>query len=85
MKLFLSLSILILFTFSCNNTNSECSDCGGGILDGFIYKTVTLDDIGKLTEINLTASAGACIRAKLDSEGFIEAALVDDCCCSQYE
>ncbi|MBL7013653.1 MAG: hypothetical protein ISR83_04475 [Candidatus Marinimicrobia bacterium] len=85
MKHLLIIFSLALLSLSCDNNAPECGDCGGGILDGFIYQTVTLEDIAPLADINIATDVGACIRAQLDEEGFTEATIVDDCCCSQYE
>ncbi len=77
--------MLSFFLGACHNDSADCGECGGGLLDGMIYKTVTLDDITELAELNVTPDLGACIRAQLDEEGFTEATIVDDCCCAEYE
>jgi hypothetical protein len=46
---------------------------------------VTVDDIAGLTNINVTAEIGKCIRFKLDGEDFNDAEVVDDCCCVEYQ
>lgn len=80
----LCLSVLLI---SCggSGTDSSCSECGGGLVDGFLYKEVTVDDIAGLAEIDVTADVGKCIRFKLDGTDFSEATVVDDCCCIEYQ
>ncbi len=88
MSKYLLIFIIPLSTFfSCESetTNSECNDCGGGLLNGFLYKEVTLEDVGNLMEINLSANVGQCIRFKMDGIEFSEAEIVDDCCCTIYQ
>jgi len=85
MKQLIPLIIISSLFIGCGSEDTECGDCGGGILDGFIYQTVTLEDIAPLADINIATDVGACIRAQLDEEGFTTATIVDDCCCSQYE
>jgi len=81
------LMIFCLLIISCggDGTASDCTDCGGGLVDGFLYKEVTSDDLSSLSQINVDALAlGTCIRFKLDEEDFSEATVVDDCCCLEY-
>ena len=54
------LTSLYLFLFfiliGCATTtnNSECTDCGEGLVDGYLYKNVMVEDITtSLLEINL--------------------------------
>jgi hypothetical protein len=54
-------------------------------LDGYLYKEVTVEDIANLTDIDVTADVGKCIRFKLDGEDFSDAEIVDDCCCVEYQ
>ncbi|MEC9273495.1 MAG: hypothetical protein VX680_02275 [Candidatus Neomarinimicrobiota bacterium] len=77
-------SILFLTLLACQD-NSECSDCGGNLLDGFLFKKVTqedLADIGSIDGVNI----GICIRYQLSglTEGDFDLEtieIVDDCCC----
>ena len=80
--------IFIFFYFiSCRTEtdNTDCLDCGGGLLDGYLYKEVNLTDIAKLSVINITANIGNCIRFKMDGEEFSSAEIVEDCCCNLYK
>ena len=82
----LALIFLSCFLLSCDagSGDSECADCGGGLLDGYLYKEVTFADIAGLAEIDVAVDVGKCIRFKMDGTDFSEAALVDDCCCVEY-
>jgi len=77
--------ILILF-FSCysNVDNTDCMDCGSGLLDGFLYKEVALTDISKLNDIAISAEVGECIRFKMDGDNFDSAEIVESCCCNLF-
>ena len=83
----LALIFLSCFLLSCDagSGDSECADCGGGLLDGYLYKEVTFADIAGLAEIDVAVDVGKCIRFKMDGTDFSEAALVDDCCCVEYQ
>ena len=83
----LVLIFLSCFLLSCDagSGDSECADCGGGLLDGYLYKEVTFTDIAGLAEIDVAVDVGKCIRFKMDGTDFSEAALVDDCCCVEYQ
>ena len=83
----LVLIFLSCFLLSCNAGagDSECTDCGGGLLDGYLYKEVTVEDVASLAEIDVTANVGKCIRFKSDGSEFSEATVVDDCCCIEYQ
>ena len=86
MRIFLSiiLTLSLFFLVTCEN-NPECVSCGGSLLEGFLFKKVTQDDlaeIGNIEGINI----GICIRYQLlgltDEEFDLETiAIVDDCCC----
>ena len=86
--LLIILIILSLFLMVTCEENPECASCGGDLLDGFLFKEVTQDDladIGNIEGINI----GICIRYQLtglNEEEFIleTIAIVDDCCCEQY-
>ena len=83
----LVLIFLSCFLLSCDagTSDSECTDCGGGLLDGYLYKEVTVEDVASLAEIDVTANVGKCIRFKSDGSEFSEATVVDDCCCIKYQ
>ena len=83
----LVLIFLSCFLLSCNAgaSDSECNDCGGGLLDGYLYKEVTVEDVASLAEIDVSANIGKCIRFKMDGTEFSEATVVDDCCCIEYQ
>ena len=78
--------LLLFFYLSCTSEtdNTSCIDCGGGLLDGYLYKEVTLTDIVKLSEITIDANIGNCIRFKMEGENFHSAEVVEDCCCNLY-
>ena len=80
-------TFLLIFMINCGSSNSDssCTECGGGLLDGYLYKEVTLDDIAGLAEIDITVDVGKCIRFKMDGTDFSEATVVDDCCCVEYQ
>jgi len=83
----LALIFLSCFLLSCDAGagDSECTDCGGGLLDGYLYKEVTVEDVASLAEIDVSANVGKCIRFKMDGTEFSEATVVDDCCCIEYQ
>ena len=62
----LKILLLLFFHLGCTSKtdNTDCMDCGGGLLDGYLYKEVTLTDIPKLSEIAISANIGNCIRFK---------------------
>ena len=65
--------------------NSECDDCGEGLVDGYLYKNVMVEDITtSLLEIDSSIGLDECIRYKTDGTDFTDAIVVDDCCCSIY-
>ena len=78
---------LLIFPINCgsNNPDSSCTECGGGEIDGYDYKEVTFTDIAGLAEIDVAVDVGKCIRFKMDRTDFSDAALVDDCCCVEYQ
>ena len=79
--------LVCFFLLSCgfNTNDTDCNDCGGGLLDGYLYKEVTIEDVAGLAEINVSVNIGKCIRFKMDGSEFSEAVIIDDCCCSIYE
>ena len=84
----LVLIFLSCFLLSCGpgTGDLDCTDCGGGLLDGYLYKEVTVEDVAGLAEIDVSGvTVGKCIRFKLDGTEFSEATIVDDCCCIEYQ
>ena len=83
----LVLIFLSCFLLSCDagTGDYDCTDCGGGLLDGYLYKEVTVEDVASLAEIDVSANIGKCIRFKMDGTEFSEATVVDDCCCIEYQ
>ena len=78
---------MLVFLINCGgkNSDSSCTECGGGLLNGYLYKEVTLNDIAGLAEIDVAVAVGKCIRFKMDGTDFSEATVVDDCCCVEYQ
>ena len=87
MNRFLKTIFLLIFLINCagSSSDSSCTECGGGLLDGYLYKEVTLTDIQGLAEIDPNIDVGKCIRFKMDGTNFSEATVVDDCCCVEYQ
>jgi len=86
MRIFLTiiLTLSIFFLITCED-NPECASCGGGLLEGFLFKKVTQDDLAEIGNIE-GMNIGICIRYQLlgltDEEFDLETiAIVDDCCC----
>jgi len=82
LTIILTLSLFLLVT--CED-NLECASCGGGLLEGFLFKKVTQDDLAEIGNIE-GMNIGICIRYQLlgltDEEFDLETiAIVDDCCC----
>ena len=86
MRIFLTIILtLSLFLLVTCEDNPECASCGGGLLEGFLFKKVTQDDLAKIGNIE-GMNIGICIRYQLlgltDEEFDLETiAIVDDCCC----
>ena len=84
---------LLIFLINCggNNSDSSCTECGSGILEGFIFTEVTTDNIvtTNLTEKNISLNdIGKCIRVKMDvmdDTHFEEVSIVEDCCCVEFQ
>ncbi len=70
--------------FSACEKDEGCDDCGGTILDGYLFSEVTTADLSTLGAVE-DIEVGACIRYKLDGTEFdLETVkVVDDCCCQQ--
>ena len=81
------------FDTSENTTDSDpitlivqnCTNCGGGLVDGYMYKEVSMADLVGLGAVE-DIEVGVCIRYKLDGTDFdLETVqVVDDCCCTLY-
>ena len=71
---------------SCNSdvSISDCTNCGGGLIDGYLYKKVTINDLANLTQINVSANIEQCIRFMMDGDDFSSATIVEECCCTIY-
>ena len=75
----------ILIGCGTATNNSECGDCGEGLVDGYLYKNVMVEDITtSLLEIDSSIGLDQCIRYKTDGIDFTDAIVVDDCCCTIY-
>ena len=83
--------LIILINCGGNNSDSSCTECGGGLIDGYIFTEVTTDNIGttNLTEKNISLNdIGKCIRVKMDltdDNNFVDVSIVEDCCCVEYQ
>lgn len=73
----------LLFNVSCQT--EECSDCGPGITQGYLFKLVTEKDLATLGEIEgievdvcITYSFVDVVTEEIDTE---TVKIVDDCCC----
>ena len=78
---------LFFILIGCDNTttNSQCTNCGEGLVDGYLYKNVMVEDITtSLLEIDSSIGLDECIRYRTDGTDFTHATVVDDCCCSIY-
>ena len=78
------LTLSLFFLITCED-NPGCASCGGGLLEGFLFKKVTQDDLAEIGNIE-GMNIGICIRYQLlgltDEEFDLETiAIVDDCCC----
>ncbi len=73
------IAITLIFT-SCQK--EDCPDCGGTIAQGFIFRTVTEEDLTTLGDIP-NIELEACMRFKLAGGDIDEntVKIVDDCCC----
>ena len=82
--LYIFLSFILIGCGTATN-NSECGDCGEGLVDGYLYKNVMVEDITtSLLEIDSSIGLDQCIRYKTDGTDFTDAIVVDDCCCTIY-
>ena len=82
----LNIYFILFYFMNCTSetSNMDCIDCGDGLLDGYLYKEVTISDITKLNEIAITTEVGNCIRFKMNGENFDSAEVVKDCCCNLF-
>ncbi len=81
----LSLTLVIILTLVTCNKNGNCTDCGGTLAQGYIFKTVTTDDLAQIDGLAQIegVDAGVCIQAKLTGQEMDvnTVTVVDDCCC----
>ena len=82
----LKVYFILFYYLNCasETSNMDCFNCGDGLLDGYLYKEVILQDITKLNEIAITTEIGNCIRFKMDDENFESAEVVEYCCCNLF-
>jgi hypothetical protein len=80
----LIISCLAILIFPACEKEEGCEDCGGSILDGYLFNEVATEDLTALGTIE-DIEVGVCIRYKLDGSEFnLESVkVVDDCCCNQ--
>ena len=80
-------NFFLFYFLNCTSQvdNSDCIDCGDGLLDGFLYKEVILTDIPKLNNIAISAEIGECIRFKMNGDNFDFAEIVESCCCNLFK
>ena len=84
---------LLIFIINCGGSNSDssCTECGGGIIEGYTFTEVTTDNIGttNLTDKNISLNdIGKCIRVKIDITDdtyFEDVSIVEDCCCVEFQ
>jgi len=84
---------LLIFLINCGGSNSDssCTECGGGIIEGYTFTEVTTDNIGttNLTDKNISLNdIGKCIRVKIDITDdtyFEDVSIVEDCCCVEFQ
>lgn len=70
----------------CNQEG--CGDCGGGLIDGYLYQRVTSDDLLLLQSAFPDLQLDECIRFQMDDLQEIDPQSVEfvpDCCCDLYE
>ena len=65
MRVFLTIILTLSFFMmvTCED-NPECASCGGGLLDGFLFKEVTQDNLAEIGNIE-GMNIGICIRYQL--------------------
>lgn len=76
------LAILLVLT-GCGA--DDCGSCGEGPINGFMYKKVTAEDLGKLPEVEVVVDD--CIRYQPGGDDEIDPATVEvvsKCCCDLY-
>ena len=78
---------ILFYCLNCDSgtSNMDCLNCDDGLLDGYLYREVTLQDIIKLNEIAITTEIRNCIRFKMNDEDFESAEVVEDCCCNLFK
>lgn len=85
MKSSLTVFVFLVFLFSACDKDNDCSDCGGGLTGGYLYKKVTSSDLGQLGEVE-GINLDSCIRYKLTGDEYDpdKVTIVSDCCCDEY-
>ena len=87
MKTLIKKSIFLFYFLNCSSKvdNSDCIDCGDGLIDGFLYRGVILTDIPKLNNTAISAEIGECIRFKMNGDNFDFAEIVESCCYNLFK
>lgn len=85
LKSSLTIVTFLFFIFAACEDENGCSDCGGGLTGGYLYKKVTPSDLGQLGDVD-EINLDSCIRYKLSGDEFDadNVAVVPDCCCDEY-
>ena len=85
------IAILITALLLCGGSgcnNDDCNDCGGGVINGYMFKRVEQEDLAQLTPDFPDLQIDACIRFKIDLNNHSfklgTVTIVDDCCCDVY-
>ena len=83
-NLFAILAFVLMVFAGCDEPSS-CDDCGGGIINGYLYTKVTSSDLNQLGSVE-GINLDSCIRYKLSGDDFDTetVSVVPDCCCDQY-
>ena len=83
------LGIFFLIIFYClsgcsmSSENIECDNCNDEMINDYLFKKVTLDDlITNLLEVNPSINIDQCIKYKIIDNDYENAIIVDDCCCN---
>lgn len=82
----ISLAIWTLIIIAACNNSPDCIDCGGGLIDGYLFKTVSSEDLASVPDLEIES----CIRFKYlslsDNEIDAETiTVVNDCCCKEFQ
>ncbi len=81
------LLVLLVGLFNPACTDEDCSDCGGNISEGYLFRQVTEEDMDQLLPVFPDIKLETCIRFKLELTGseidLESVTVVDDCCCDR--